>query len=128
MKEWLLEKVSKRVDEKIEELFREKEPDFKKAEQSYRKAEQSLADETKLFKEASKFLIETEQLYKEKQRKVGQVLMDSILFGVQQKFGDEAKNEISLIKQLDDIDLLCTIQKALWTTNSFNEFVKIYRA
>lgn len=61
-------------------------------------------------------------------RKVEQSIMESIEIGMEKRFGEKARNEVEFIQKLDNMDLLMNIQKALWTTNSFNEFVKIYRS
>jgi hypothetical protein len=61
-------------------------------------------------------------------RKVEQSIMESIEIGMEKRFGEKARKEIEFIQKLDNMDLLMNIQKALWTTNSFSEFVKIYRS
>lgn len=101
IEEWLLEKATRKATRKADE----------RAKETIRKAEQAFKKESQQF-----------------QRETEQSILETIELGAKQRFGEKAINEIDYINKLNDIKLLFNIQKALWTTNSFNEFVKIYRS
>jgi len=118
VEEWLLEKATRKADERARETIRKAEQAIK------RKAEQFQRESEQFQRESEQFQRESEQF----QRETEQSILESIELGAKQRFGEKANNEIAYINKLNDIKLLFAIQKALWTANSFNEFVKIYRS
>jgi O6-methylguanine-DNA--protein-cysteine methyltransferase len=114
IEEWLLEKATRKADERARDTIRKT---VQALEQTFEKKSEQFERESQQFqRESQQFQRETEQS-----------ILETIELGAKQRFGEKANNEIAYINKLNDIKLLFNIQKALWTTNSFNEFVKIYR-
>jgi Skp family chaperone for outer membrane proteins len=143
IEEWLLEKATRKADERardtirktvqaLEQTFEKKFEQFERESQQFQRETQKFQRETQKFqRETQKFQRETQQFQRESQqfqRETEQSILETIELGAKQRFGEKANNEIAYINKLNDIKLLFNIQKALWTTNSFNEFVKIYRS
>jgi Skp family chaperone for outer membrane proteins len=150
IEEWLLEKATRKADERardtirktvqaLEQTFEKKFEQFERESQQFERESQQFQRESQQFqresqkfqRETQKFQRETQQFQRESQqfqRETEQSILETIELGAKQRFGEKANNEIAYINKLNDIKLLFNIQKALWTTNSFNEFVKIYRS
>jgi len=65
-----------------------------------------------------------EKKFEEKEK---ENLLNSIGFGLEQKFGELGVKKLPEIQNLNDIELLLSIQKGLYTMNSIDELTGIYR-
>jgi Skp family chaperone for outer membrane proteins len=154
IEEWLLEKATRKATRKaderaketirkavqaLEQTFEKKSEQLKRESQQLERESQQFQRESQQFqresqqfqRESQQFQRESQQFQRESQqfqKDTEQSILETIELGAKQRFGEKANNEIAYINKLNDIKLLFNIQKALWTTNSFNEFVKIYRA
>jgi len=139
VEEWLLEKATRKADERARETIRKAEQALKKESAKIQKESAKIQKESAKFqkesakfqKESAKFQKESAKFQKESakfQKETEQSILETIELGAKSRFGKKADNEIAYINKLNDTKLLFDIQKALWTANSFNEFVKIYRS